>query len=173
MSVVIAAVPVQNPLIIGAGPAGLFCGLILAMAGCKPVILDRGRDVTRRQADIDHFFQTRELNEESNLLFGEGGAGTWSDGKLFTRIRDPRIEFVLHEMIEAGAPENIGYYSHPHIGSDKLPGVIASLRRKIESLGGRFRWDSRVESLLVKNGACRGVILADGEKIEAPLVVSA
>ena len=165
--------PVQNPLIIGAGPAGLFCGLILAMAGCKPVILDRGRDVTRRQADIDHFFRTRELNEESNLLFGEGGAGTWSDGKLFTRIRDPRIEFVLHEMIEAGAPENIGYYSHPHIGSDKLPGVIASLRRKIESLGGSFRWDSRVESLLVKDGACRGVILADGEKIEAPLVVSA
>ena len=165
--------PPQNPLIVGAGPAGLFCALILAMAGCRPVVLDRGRDVTRRQADIDHFFRTRELNEESNLLFGEGGAGTWSDGKLFTRIRDPRIEFVLHEMIEAGAPENIGYYSHPHIGSDKLPGVIASLRRKIESLGGIFRWDSRVESLLVKDGACRGVILADGAKIEAPLVVSA
>lgn len=162
-----------HPLIVGAGPGGLFCALILAMAGCRPVILDRGRDVTRRQADIDRFFQTRELNEESNLLFGEGGAGTWSDGKLFTRIRDPRIDFVLHEMIECGAPENIAYYSHPHVGSDRLPGVIANLRRKIESLGGVFRWDSRAESLLTVNGACRGVILSGGEKLEAPLVVGA
>ena len=124
-----------HPVIIGAGPAGLFCGLILAMAGCKPVILDRGRDVVRRKQDIDRFLAERELNEESNLLFGEGGAGAWSDGKLYTRIRDPRIQFVLQEMIEAGAPENIAYYSHPHVGSDRLPGVIAKLREKIIGLG--------------------------------------
>ena len=162
-----------HPVIVGAGPAGLFCALILAMSGCKPVILDRGRDVIRRKADIDHFFLERELNEESNLLFGEGGAGTWSDGKLYTRIRDPRIQFVLQEMIAAGAPENIAYYSHPHIGSDLLPNVIANLRKKIESLGGVFRWDSRAESLMVQNDVCHGVILANGEKLEAPLVVSA
>ncbi|MBO4632409.1 MAG: FAD-dependent monooxygenase [Lentisphaeria bacterium] len=165
--------PPLHPVIVGAGPAGLFCGLILAMAGCKPVILDRGRDVVHRRADIDRFFATRELNEESNLLFGEGGAGTWSDGKLYTRIRDPRIQFVLREMIEAGAPENIAYYSHPHVGSDLLPGVVANLRKKIEGLGGFFRWDSRAESLIVRNGVCRGVILAGGEKLESPLVVSA
>ena len=167
------AAPPLHPVIVGAGPAGLFCGLILAMAGCKPVILDRGRDVTRRKADIDHFFASRELNEESNLLFGEGGAGTWSDGKLYTRVRDPHIRFVLQEMIEAGAPENIAYYSHPHIGSDRLPGVIEKLRRKIERLGGIFRWDSRAESLLVRDGVCRGVILSGGETLEAPLTVSA
>lgn len=165
--------PPLHPVVIGAGPAGLYCALLLAMAGCKPIVLDRGRDVTRRKSDIDHFFATRELNEESNLLFGEGGAGTWSDGKLFTRIRDPRIQFVLNEMIAAGAPENISYYSHPHIGSDRLPGVIANLRKKIESLGGSFRWDARVESLLVKDGVCKGVVLAGGETLEAPLTVSA
>lgn len=162
-----------HPVIVGAGPAGLFCGLILAMAGCRPVILERGREVKRRQLDIDRFFSARELNEESNLLFGEGGAGTWSDGKLYTRIRDQRIQFVLQEMIAAGAPENIAYYSHPHVGSDRLPGVVTNLRKKIETLGGVFRWDSRAESLLVQNGVCRGVILAGGEKLEAPLVVSA
>ncbi|MBQ9335756.1 MAG: FAD-dependent monooxygenase [Lentisphaeria bacterium] len=165
--------PPLHPVIVGAGPAGLFCALILAIAGAKPVVLERGRDVVRRKADIDRFFRTRELDEESNLLFGEGGAGTWSDGKLHTRIRDPRIRFVLQEMIEAGAPENIAYYSHPHIGSDLLPGVIERLRRKIESLGGIFRWDARAGSLLVQSGACRGVALADGERLEAPLVVSA
>jgi len=167
------AEPPLHPVIVGAGPAGLFCALILAMGGCKPVILDRGRDVVRRKQDIDRFFAGRELDEESNLLFGEGGAGAWSDGKLYTRIRDPRIQFVLQEMIEAGAPENIGYFSHPHVGSDLLPGVIANLREKIIRLGGIFRWDCRAESLLVRDGICRGVVLAGGEKLEAPLVVSA
>lgn len=167
------AEPPLHPVIVGAGPAGLFCALILAMAGCKPVILDRGRNVGRRKNDIDRFLQTRELNEESNLLFGEGGAGTWSDGKLFTRIRDPRIRFVLREMIAAGAPEGIAYYSHPHVGSDLLPQVIAGLREKIISLGGIFRWNTRAEGLLVRDGICRGVRLADGENLEAPLVVNA
>lgn len=165
--------PPLHPVIIGSGPAGLFCGLILAIAGCRPLFLDRGRDVARRKADINHFFQTRELNEESNLLFGEGGAGAWSDGKLFTRIRDPRIRFVLRELIAAGAPEAIGYYSHPHIGSDLLPGVIAKLGNKIVELGGTFRWDCRVDKLLAADGVCRGAELADGEKVEAPLTVAA
>ncbi|MBO7148106.1 MAG: hypothetical protein J6W81_10210, partial [Lentisphaeria bacterium] len=162
-----------HPVIIGSGPAGLFCGLILAMAGCKPLILDRGRDVDRRRMDIQTFFNTRELNEESNLLFGEGGAGTWSDGKLFTRIRDPRIQFVLNEFIAAGAPEAIGYYSHPHLGSDKLPDLIANIRNKIIALGGTFRWDATVKELAVKNGICTGVYLADNELIEAPMVIAA
>ena len=163
----------ENPIVIGAGPGGLFCALILALAGAKPVILERGKDVDRRRDDIDNFFDTRQLNENSNLLYGEGGAGAWSDGKLFTRVKDPRIHFVLQEMIAAGAPEAIAYYSHPHVGSDLLPEVIASLREKIVELGGTFRWDTLVTDLLVKDSSCKGVILENGETLEAPAVIVA
>ncbi len=165
--------PPLHPVVVGAGPSGLFCALVLAMAGCKPLVLERGRDVVRRKADIDTFFQTRFLNEESNLLFGEGGAGTWSDGKLYTRVRDPRIGFILQEMIEAGAAPEIAYFSHPHLGSDRLPGIIEKIRNKIVALGGTFRWDARAESLLIRDNLCGGVVLGDGEKIEAPFTVVA
>ena len=163
----------EHPIVIGAGPGGLFCALILALAGAKPVILERGKEVERRRDDIDNFFDNRELNENSNLLYGEGGAGAWSDGKLFTRVKDPRIHFVLQEMIAAGAPEAIAYYSHPHVGSDLLPEVIASLREKIIDLGGIFRWDTLVTDLFVKDGVCKGVILENGETLEAPAVIVA
>ena len=162
--------PLQNPVIVGAGPAGLFAGLVLAAAGCAPVILERGKDVDRRKEDIDRFFLDRRVNPESNFLFGEGGAGTWSDGKLFTRIRDPRCDFVLKEFVEAGAVPEILYYAHPHLGSDKLPGIISNLRRKIISLGGTFLWDSRVAA--VNPGIeFEYLKLANGEKIEAPAAI--
>ena len=164
---------IQSPVVIGAGPAGLFAAYVLALAGCKPVILERGRSVDARKFDIEGFLATRVLNPESNFLYGEGGAGTWSDGKLYTRVRDPRVRFVLDTFVECGANPAISYFSHPHIGSDKLPLVISSLRKKIMALGGTFRWNARVESIIIEEGKCRGVVLASGEKISAPAVIAA
>lgn len=162
--------PPQNPVIAGTGPAGLFAGLVLAAAGCRPILLERGRDVVQRKKDIDRFYREHEVDPESNFLFGEGGAGTWSDGKLFTRIRDPRCDFVLREFVEAGAVPEILYFAHPHIGSDRLPGIIANLRRKIISLGGTFLWNTRAGS--VNPGSdFRYFTLADGSRIEAPAAI--
>ena len=163
---------VTNPVIVGAGPAGLFAALVLSEAGAAPIVIERGKDVERRKQDIDQFFSTRQLNTESNLLFGEGGAGTWSDGKLFTRVHDPRSAFVLQEFVNAGAQPEILYYAHPHIGSDRLPSVIANLRRKICSLGGKFIWETTVADIegMEKFKALR---LSNGERIEAPAAIIA
>ncbi len=162
-----------NPVVVGAGPAGLFAAYTLALAGAKPLVLERGRDVLRRKLDIEGFFASRHVNQESNFLFGEGGAGTWSDGKLYTRVKDKRMDFVMRTFVSCGAPEQILYFSHPHLGSDRLPGIISGLREKIIALGGSFRWDTKVRDVICRNGVCTGVLLENGERLEAPAVLIA
>lgn len=146
-----------RPIVAGFGPAGMFAGLILAQAGLKPIILERGKDIDARQRDVNEFWTKRRLDEESNVQFGEGGAGTFSDGKLTTGIKSPFIKKVLSELYEAGAPEEILYSSKPHIGTDRLAVVVKNIRKKIERLGGEVRLESRLEKLIVANGFVHGV----------------
>jgi uncharacterized FAD-dependent dehydrogenase len=159
----------KHPLIVGTGPAGLMAAYLFALHGCQPLILERGYDVQQRQHDIANFLHTRQLNPESNYLFGEGGAGTYSDGKLYTRTKDHRIRFLLEAFVAARAPRRILYEHHPHIGSDILPYMVKRLRQQIEAWGGTFRWGANVIDILVRNNRCGGVTLASGEQIEAPL----
>lgn len=146
-----------RPVVVGFGPAGMFAGLILAQAGLKPIILERGKDVDTRTKDVNRFWKTKELNEESNVQFGEGGAGTFSDGKLTTGIKSPFIRKILQELYEAGAPEEILYSSKPHIGTDRLAVVVKNIRKKIESLGGEVRLECKLEGLICANGFIHGI----------------
>ena len=147
----------DRPVVVGLGPAGLFCGLVLAQAGYRPIVLERGRDVDRRHADVEHFWATGELNTESNVQFGEGGAGTFSDGKLTTGIKDVRIRKVLDEMVSAGAPADILYKQKPHIGTDLLRTVVKNIRNEIIRLGGEVRFACRVDSVEYEAGTVTGV----------------
>lgn len=163
----------QQPLIVGTGPAGLMAAYLLALYGCRPIVLERGRDVRQRQQDIAAFMQTRRLNPDSNYLCGEGGAGTYSDGKLYTRVKDQRIRFLLEAFVAARAPRRILYEHHPHIGSDILPFMVRRLRQQIEAWGGEFRWGATVADILERRGRCAGVALATGEQLEGPLTLIA
>ncbi len=174
--------PVNNrtskfrPIIAGFGPAGMLAGIILAEAGLKPIILERGKDIDSRQKDVNEFWTKRKLNEESNVQFGEGGAGTFSDGKLTTGIKSPYIRKVLDELYEAGAPEEILYSSKPHIGTDRLAVVVKNIRKKIERLGGEVRLECKLEHLHTANGAVQGISYSHkGEKydIETDSVIMA
>jgi len=170
----------QRPLVIGFGPCGLFAGLILAQMGFRPIILDRGKEVRERTKDTWDLWRKRNLHPESNVQFGEGGAGTFSDGKLYSQIRDPlhHGRKVLTEFVKAGAPAEILYVSKPHIGTFRLVTMVENMRATIESLGGEIRFSSRVDDLLLEPAAggqqqIRGVTLASGEQLRADHVVLA
>jgi uncharacterized FAD-dependent dehydrogenase len=163
----------NRPLIVGAGPAGLFAALILSEAGFCPLVLERGGDVDSRSAAVDRFWQTGELDEESNVQFGEGGAGTFSDGKLTTLIRDSRCRKVLEVLVAAGAPEEIRYINKPHVGTDILKKVVKNLRQRILELGGQVNFFSRVSGLRIEGGRVRGVEVNGRQEIEAGVVVLA
>ena len=165
-------VTLRNPVVVGTGPAGIFGALALAMAGCDPIVIDRGFPVDHRRQEWEKFLKSRVLDTENNLLIGEGGAGAFSDGKLYTGTKDVNRRFILQEMIEAGAPEEIAYLSRPHVGSDKLPLISINLRRKIEALGGKFLFGKEVTDIAVENGRCTGVYCGN-ELISAPAVLFA
>ncbi len=149
----------QRPVIIGSGSCGLFAALILAQAGQEPVIIERGRDVDRRTADVDAFRRTGLLDTASNIQFGEGGAGTFSDGKLNTGTKDSRIRKVLSEFAAHGAPQEILYLAKPHIGTDRLRTTVRNIRRTIESLGGTYYFETKLVGLKTADGRVTGVIL--------------
>src|SRR6201999_4484362 len=158
-----------RPVVIGAGPCGLFAGLILAQMGLRPIILDRGKVVRERTKDTWGLWRRGVLDPESNVQFGEGGAGTFSDGKLYSQIKDPRHlgRKVLSEFVKAGAPEDILTEAHPHIGTFRLVTIVETMRETIEGLGGEYRFGSRVADLEVDDTRqVRGVVLADGSRIE-------
>ena len=169
-----------RPVVIGAGPCGLFAGLILAQMGFRPIILDRGKVVRERTRDTWGLWRRSEFNADSNVQFGEGGAGTFSDGKLYCRTKDPRFlgRKVLEEFVAAGAPDDILWEAHPHIGTFRLVTMVESMRAAIEELGGEYRWQHRVDDLELETLAdgrqgLRGLHLADGTFLEADHVVMA
>ncbi len=165
--------PEHRPVIVGFGPAGMFAALVLAMAGLRPLVLERGEDAQTRHRKVEHFFETGELDLKSNVQFGEGGAGTFSDGKLNTGLNNPRIGWVLEQFVAAGAAENILFDAKPHVGTDVLLTVVQNIRQKIISLGGEVRFSSLVTGIMTENGKMCGVTLDNGEKIPADRVIFA
>lgn len=165
----------QRPVVIGFGPCGLFAALILAQMGFRPIVLERGKAVRERTKDTWGLWRGGRLDPESNVQFGEGGAGTFSDGKLWSQIKDP-LHYgrkVLEEFVLAGAPEEITYVSKPHIGTFRLVSVIEKMRATIESLGGEIRFQSRVSDVHLDNGQMRGLRLTDGSEIDCEHVILA
>lgn len=163
------------PVIVGMGPAGLFCGLMLARKGYMPVIYERGKDVDKRLSDVTAFWNGGELDTESNVQFGEGGAGTFSDGKLNTMIKDKygRIGFVLETFKEFGAPAEITYINKPHIGTDILHDVVKNIRNEIIRLGGKVYFEQQVTDIIVKDGKLCGLIINNTKEVPCDIAVFA
>lgn len=165
----------ERPVVIGLGPCGLFAGLLLAQMGFKPIILERGKEVRERTKDTFGFWRKKPLNTESNVQFGEGGAGTFSDGKLYSQVKDPKHygRKVMSEFVAAGAPDEIMYVSKPHIGTFKLVNMVEKMRANIIALGGEIRFSTRVDDLLLTDGAVTGLQLSTGETLACRHVVLA
>ena len=163
----------KRPVVVGFGPAGMFAALILAMAGQKPLVLERGEDARTRHEKVEKFWQTGELDPRSNVQFGEGGAGTFSDGKLNTGVNNPRIGWVLEQFVKAGAREDILYDAKPHVGTDVLLTVVQNLRKRIIDLGGEVRFNSQVVDFLSENGQLTGLELQDGSAVECDTAIFA
>lgn len=162
----------NRPIIVGMGPAGIFAGLLLAEKGYRPLIIERGEKVEDRTETVNRFWDTGELNLESNVQFGEGGAGTFSDGKLTTRIKDKRCDFVLEALVKGGAPEEIIYSGKPHVGTDILKTVVKNIRNRIIKLGGEVRFTSKLEDIIIKDRKIKAIV-ANGEEISCENLILA
>jgi uncharacterized FAD-dependent dehydrogenase len=163
----------ERPVAIGMGPAGLFAGLSLAKNGYRPIILERGESVDARTARTSNFWTNGMLDPESNVQFGEGGAGTFSDGKLTTLINDSRCRTILEEFVQAGAPTDIMYKNKPHLGTDQLKSVVKNIRKKIISLGGEVRFKAKVTDFLIKDGRMDALIINAKERLSSQVVLLA
>ena len=163
----------NRPVVVGSGPAGLFAALLLAQRGYNPLLIERGLDVDERTKDISNFWNNRVFKNNSNVQFGEGGAGTFSDGKLTTRIKDIRCRKVLEELVNFGSPDEILYSYKPHVGTDILKNVVKNIREEIKRLGGEVRFDSQVTDIEVENEIIKAVIVNYKEKIECDNVIFA
>ena len=163
----------ERPIIVGFGPCGILAALVLAQMGFKPIVLERGKAVRERTKDTWGLWRKNVLNPESNVQFGEGGAGTFSDGKLYSQIKDPKHlgRKVLDEFVKAGAPEEILFINKPHVGTFKLVTMVETIRQTIESLGGEIRFQQRVVDLEIANGQVQGVTLASGETCVANILL--
>ena len=157
--------PTHRPVVVGFGPAGMFAGLVLAMAGLRPLILERGEDAVSRHEKVQEFWETGKLDPKSNVQFGEGGAGTFSDGKLNTGVNNPRIGWILEQFVKLGARENILFDAKPHVGTDVLLTVVQNLRQRIISLGGEVRFNAQVTGINQENGSLTGLIINHHESI--------